>query len=112
MIFNRVRELLTLANIFTLICTVCTCYLLVLVVFNFAVTRPTSTSEERLELDSSSFPDVVACVDPPYNNTVLERYGYSPWTSIRITRTITIIKIIITITITLPIKKRIIISLL
>ena len=80
MLFTRLRELLTLANIFALICTFCTCYLLVLVVLNFAVTRPTSTSEERVELDSTSFPDVVACVDPLYNKTVLERYVYLQWT--------------------------------
>ena len=40
-------------------------------------------------MDSTSFPDVVACVDPLYNKTVLERYVYSQWTT-----TITITKII------------------
>ena len=80
---KRLRELFTPTNIFAFICTVCTCYLLVLVVLNFAVTRPTSTSTERVELDLSSFPDVVACVDPPYKNTVLQQFGYSPWTYYR-----------------------------
>ena len=38
---------------------------------------------ERVDLDSTSFPDVVACVNPPYKKTVLQRYGYSPWTYYR-----------------------------
>ena len=83
MYLKRIRDSLTLANAFALISIVCTFYLLFLVVVNFAVVRPTSTSKERVDIDSSNFPDVVACLDPPYNNKALERFGYLPWTYYR-----------------------------
>ena len=70
MFLKRIRDSLTLANAFALISMVCTFYLLFLVVVNFAVVRPTSTSKERVDIDSSNFPDVVACLDPPYNNNI------------------------------------------
>ena len=70
------RELLTVSNLFTLICTGLTCYLLAQVVFKFAITKPTSTSEELVELDLTIFPDVVVCLDPPFDNKALARFGY------------------------------------
>ena len=76
MMFSRLRELFTITNFFTLICTSFTCYLLVQVVINFAITQPTSTSEEWAELDFNTFPDVVVCVDPLFYKTVLESFGY------------------------------------
>ena len=58
------------------ICTVFTCCLLVNVVLKFTVIRPTSTSEEKVRLVASTFPNVLACVDPPYNQSILEKHGY------------------------------------
>ena len=75
---SRLRELFTVTNFFTLICTSLTCFLLVQVVINFAVTQPTSTSEEWADLDLNTFPDVVVCVDPMFYKTDLESFGYQP----------------------------------
>ena len=72
------RELLTVSNLFTLICTGLTCYLLAQVVIKFAITKPTSTSEELVELDLTTFPDVVVCLDPPFDLDALARFGYKP----------------------------------
>ena len=80
MLLTRFREFFTITNFFTLICTIFTCYLLVRVVINFAITRPTSTSEESTELDHTVFPDVVVCVDPAFNESVLKSYGYNAMT--------------------------------
>ena len=46
-------------------------------VINFAITRPTSTSEESTELDYTVFPDVVVCVDPVFNESALKNFGYN-----------------------------------
>ena len=83
MYIYKIKDSLTVSNIFSLLAIISTCYLLVMVVFNFMITRPTSTSKETTEIDSSNFPDVVACVDPPYKKEVLQKYGYSPWTYYR-----------------------------
>ena len=83
MYIYKIKDSLTVSNIFSLFAIISTCYLLVMVVFNFMITRPTSTSQETTEIDSSNFPDVVACVDPPYKKEVLQKYGYSPWTYYR-----------------------------
>ena len=70
------KELFTVSNYFTLICTGLTCYLLAQVVIKFAITKPTSTSEELVELDLITFPDVVVCLDPPFDDEALASFGY------------------------------------
>ena len=72
------KELFTVSNLFTLICTSLTCYLLAQVVIKFAITKPTSTSEELVELDLTTFPDVVVCLDPPFDLDALASFGYKP----------------------------------
>lgn len=77
LIISRSREFFTITNFFTLICTVFTCILLVQVVVKFAVNRPTSTSEGSDELDYGTFPHVVACIDPLFDETALKKFGYN-----------------------------------
>ena len=71
------RKLLTITNIFTLVCTGLTGFLLVKVFINYSITRPTSTSERFVELDDTTFPDIVVCLQPPFSKTALERFGYT-----------------------------------
>ena len=77
MLLGRFREFLTITNFFTLISTFFTCILLAQVVFKFAITRPTSTSDESATLDYTIFPDVVVCVDPLFDESALKEYGYN-----------------------------------
>ena len=76
MLLGRFREFLTITNFFTLISTFFTCILLAQVVVKYAITRPTSTSYESAKLDYTTFPDVVVCVDPLFDEVALKSFGY------------------------------------
>ena len=67
-----------LNKLLTLVCVILTTFLMVEVVLEFVVVKPTSTSEEQTEFDSKVFPDVVVCVDPAINKNRSEAYGYHP----------------------------------
>ena len=58
------------------LCTALTCYIMFKVVYNFAIIRPTSSSEENVHLHSSSFPEIVVCVEPALNRSTLKMNGY------------------------------------
>ena len=73
---NKLREICTLKNIFTAICTMLAGYLVGKAVVNFVVTKPTSTSSEVVKLDAENFPDVVICGDPAIDQNLSRRYGY------------------------------------
>ena len=73
----KLRELCTLKNLFTTICTILAGYLVGKAVFNFVVIKPTSTSSEVVKLDAETFPDVVICGDPPIDQNSSIRYGYN-----------------------------------
>ena len=64
MLSNKFTECFTLSKLFTLICVILTTFLMLEVLLEFAVIKPTSTSEEQMEFNSMIFPDVVVCVDP------------------------------------------------
>ena len=59
-------------NIFTAICTMLAGYLVGKALFNFLVTKPTSTSSEVVKLDAKTFPNVIICGDPALH------YGLRP----------------------------------
>ena len=67
----------TAKNFFTLACSVLTLLLLFQELYNFVVTKPTSTSQEEKQLKTSDIPDVVVCLDPGFNSSALEKYGYT-----------------------------------
>ena len=46
------------------------------VIFKFVVTKATSTSVEYSEFGAEAFPEVVICVEPALNHTILEMRGY------------------------------------
>ena len=66
-----------MSNFFTLACSVLTLLLLIQEVFNFVVTKPTTTSKEEKQLKAKDIPDVVVCLDPGFNSRALEKYGYT-----------------------------------
>ena len=76
MLVNKLTGYFTLSKLFTFICVVLTTFLMLEVVLEFAVIKPTSTSEEQVEFDSKIFPDVVLCVDPAVNKNLSGKYGY------------------------------------
>ena len=45
-------------------------------VFKFVVIKPTSTSNEVVELDAETIPDVVVCGDPAIDQKLARSYGY------------------------------------
>ena len=67
-----------LNKLLTLVSVILTTFLMVEVVLEFVVVKPTSTSEEQTEFDSKVFPDVVVCVDPAINKNRSGEYGYHP----------------------------------
>ena len=76
MLSNKLTGYFTLSKLFTLICVILTTFLMMEVVLEFAVIKPTSTSEEQMEFNSKIFPDVVVCVDPAVNKNRSGKYGY------------------------------------
>ena len=73
---KQAEEYFTLKNFLTTICIILTSYLLLQVVFNFAVTKPTSTSQEIVKFDAEVLPDIFICVDPAVDESVTSKYGY------------------------------------
>ena len=67
---------LTARKFFTLICSLLTVFLLAQEVYNFAITRPTSTAKEEEQLKASDIPDVVVCPEPGFNSSAFEKHGY------------------------------------
>ena len=76
MLSSKMIELLSFNNLLTVSCTALTTYLSYLVLYEFTVTMPTSTSKEQIQFDSNAAPNVVICVDPAFDNDVFEKYGY------------------------------------
>ena len=70
------KEFCTLKNLFTGICTLLAGYLIGKAVYDFLVTKPTSTSHEVVNLDAKTFPYVVICGDPVIDQNSSKKYGY------------------------------------
>ena len=59
------------------LCFLLTCYIMFKVTFTFAITKPTSSSQESILFGSETFPDVVVCADPGIDQKVSNQYGYN-----------------------------------
>ena len=70
------KHWLTVRNFFTLVCSLLTVFLLTQEVYNFAITRPTSTAKEEEQLKASDIPDVAVCPDPGFDSSAFEKHGY------------------------------------
>ena len=70
------KEFCTLKNLFTGICTLLAGYLIGKAVYDFLVTKPTSTSHEVVNLDAKTFPYALICGDPAIDQKSAHKYGY------------------------------------
>ena len=70
------QEIFSLRTILKLICTLLTCFLLIQELYTFVVTKPTLTFIEEKKLEVEDLPEVVICLEPGFDNKVLEKYGY------------------------------------
>ena len=73
---NKLKDFCTLKNLFITICTILAGYLVGKAVFKFVVIKPTSTSNEIVELNAETIPDVVICGDPAIDQDLAKDYGY------------------------------------
>ena len=71
-------EYCSFKKVFTCVCVLLTSFLIFEELFNFLVTKPTTTSTEEKELEVSDLPEVVICVKPGFDHEVLKKYGYDP----------------------------------
>ena len=69
-------KLFTFKNVFTIICSILTSYLICDVLLTYVVEKPTTTSREEKELEITDLPEVVVCLDPGLNYESLEKNGY------------------------------------
>ena len=70
------NHFLTARNFFTFVCSGLTFFLLTQELYNFAITKPTSTATGEEQLRASDIPDVLACLDPGFNSSAFEKHGY------------------------------------
>ena len=77
-LFRRLREYSTLANLLTLICIIPMGLLSFDIIADFLVRKPTSTSQKQIDFDPSYFPDVLICRNPSIDENVANAYGYEP----------------------------------
>ena len=78
LLFEKLREYLTLANLLTLICTIPTGILSFDILADFLVHKPTSTSQKPIDFHPSYFPDLLICGHPSIDEGVAHEYGYEP----------------------------------
>ena len=76
MLLLKFRRFLNIYNIFNLFCFTLTVYLSVDVILDFAFVKSTSTSQEQIDFDQETSPDIVICSDPPINENTAQEYGY------------------------------------
>ena len=63
-------------NIFIVLCSTITLFLLYQLLLSFAIEKPTTTTTIEKKLETTDLPDVVICMDPGYDNGTLNKYGY------------------------------------
>ena len=69
-------RLCRLRKIFKIFCTLLTLLLIGQELFTFVIVKPTTTSKEEKDLESSDLPEVVVCLEPGFDTEVLKNYGY------------------------------------
>ena len=67
-----------LKNMFTALCCTLTMYLICQLLLTYLVEKPTTTSEQKKDLELSDIPEVVVCLEPGLNSSSLEENGYHP----------------------------------
>ena len=67
-----------LKNMFTVLCSILTMLLIYQLLLTYLVKKPTTTSEQKKDLELSDLPEVVVCLEPGLNSSSLEENGYHP----------------------------------
>ena len=70
-------ELCSIKNWLVIVSTIVTVFLIYQEFFTFVVTKPTISSIEVKPLETTDLPEIVVCLQPSFNSTVLKEYGYS-----------------------------------
>jgi hypothetical protein len=70
------KQYITLTNLFKILCTALTLFLMYQELRNYAVTKPTVTSSELTDLDSIPFSDISVCLNPALDANALINHGY------------------------------------
>ena len=71
------RNHLSLRNFLSLLCAGLTILLIYKELVTVTVIKPTTTSTERKELETSDLPDIVVCFLPGFDPQVMRRYHYA-----------------------------------
>ena len=71
------RNHLSLKNLLTLVCGSLALFLIYQEFVTLTVTKPTTTSREERELETSDLPEVVVCLVPGFDRHVTKKYNYS-----------------------------------
>ena len=69
---------INLKNMFTVLCSILTMLLIYQLLLTYLVKKPTTTSEQKKDLELSDLPEVVVCLEPGLNSSALEENGYHP----------------------------------
>ena len=69
---------LCVKNTLTLVCVSLTLFLICQEVVTLTITKPTTTSKEEKELETSDFPEVLVCLVPGFDAEIMfKKYGYT-----------------------------------
>ena len=72
----HLSNVISLKSLFTSICTILTVLLICQELYTFSFVKPTTTSNEEKELETTDLPDVVFCLEPAFDLENLTQYGY------------------------------------
>ena len=72
----HLSNVISLKSLFTLICTILTVLLICQELYIFSIVKPTKTSNEEKELETTDLPNVVFCLEPAFDLENLTQYGY------------------------------------
>ena len=78
MIFSEKINIISIVkSIFKVLCLAISFFLILQLIYVFVDEKPTSTTNLDEMLDITDLPEVIICMDPGFNNSVLEKYGYN-----------------------------------
>ena len=78
MLFREQVNVISIINhILKILCLAISLILIGQLLHIFVEERPTTTTNLEEELEISDLPEVVACMDPGFNNSTLTKYGYN-----------------------------------
>jgi hypothetical protein len=73
---HTLKEHISFANIFKIICIILTTFLIYEELVSYTVTKPTTTSSKQARLDTNTFPEICVCMDPAWDAQAAAKHGY------------------------------------